>query len=149
MPDQTRRRHRTIMRAAAWLAALAFAPPAIVAQAIVAQAIVAQAWAAQPSAARGRLIFLRCASCHAVAEGAAARIGPNLRGVVGRPAGSLPGYDYSPAMRQAKLVWDPPTLDRWLTKPTSLVPGTAMGFAGLADAQDRAAVIAYLQTLSK
>jgi cytochrome c len=92
----------------------------------------------------GKLLFLRCASCHDIGPGPA-KIGPNLAGVVGRKAGSLPGYEYSPAMKQAGFVWTEANLDRWLTRPSDLVPGTAMAFAGLPSAQDRQAVIAYLR----
>jgi len=94
---------------------------------------------------RGKLLFLRCASCHDISAGPSAKLGPNLRGVYGRPSGSLPGYPYSTAMLQAHLVWNAQTLDRWLTKPTSLVPGTAMAFTGLPIAADRQSVIAYLR----
>jgi len=93
---------------------------------------------------RGKLLFLRCASCHNIAAGASPKIGPSLAGVVGRKSGSLPGYAYSPAMKKANLVWDAPTLDRWLTRPSDLVPGTAMAFAGVPVAADRQAIIAYL-----
>ncbi len=93
---------------------------------------------------RGKLLFLRCASCHNIGSGPE-KIGPNLAGVVGRKAGSLAGYTYSPAMKQANLVWNAATLDRWLTRPSDLVPGTAMAFAGLPAAVDRQALIAYLQ----
>jgi cytochrome c len=107
---------------------------------------------AQPAAAdskapnpHGKLLFLRCASCHDISTTPSAKIGPNLRNVVGRPAGSLPGYAYSPALRQSHLVWNEATLDRWLTQPSALVPGTAMAFAGLPAQRDRQAVIAYLR----
>lgn len=94
---------------------------------------------------RGRLLFLRCASCHDISTSASAKTGPNLYHVFGRKSGSLPGYSYSPAMQNAHLVWDAPTLNRWLTDPAAVVPGTAMAFPGFASAQDRQAVIAYLQ----
>jgi len=93
---------------------------------------------------RGKLLFLRCASCHNIGAGGSEKIGPNLAGVVGRKSGSLPGYPYSAAMKKANLVWDAPTLDRWLTRPSDLVPGTAMAFAGVPVAADRQAIIAYL-----
>jgi cytochrome c len=92
----------------------------------------------------GKLLFLRCASCHDISTTPSQKLGPNLKGVVGRPSGSLPGYTYSAAMQQAHLVWDAATLDRWLTRPNALVPGTAMAFAGLQSEADRQAVIAYL-----
>jgi cytochrome c len=117
----------------------------------LATALAASAAAQQPPAAsdalraRGKILFLRCASCHDVAPGGVARIGPNLHGVVGRKAGSLPDYTYSPALKAAGFVWDPAALDRWLTRPADVVPGTAMAFAGLPKAEDRRAIIAYLQ----
>ncbi len=104
---------------------------------------------AEPDAAlvaQGQRQFLRCASCHAVEAGQPARIGPNLHGVVGRKAGSLPGFAYSPAMKAQDFVWTEAKLDQWLTRPSAVVPGTAMAFEGLPRAQDRAAVIAYLST---
>jgi len=93
---------------------------------------------------RGKLLFLRCASCHNIGSGSP-KIGPNLAGVVGRKAGSLPGYAYSPAMKNAGFLWTEANLDRWLTRPSDLVPGTAMAFAGLPVPQDRQAIIAYLR----
>jgi cytochrome c len=97
---------------------------------------------------RGKLLFLRCAACHDISAKQSAKIGPNLYGVFGRPSASLPGFPYSPAMKQAHLVWNAATLDRWLTRPGDLVPGTAMAFAGLPSAADRQAVIAYLRQTS-
>ncbi len=94
---------------------------------------------------RGQRLFLRCASCHDIAASGLARIGPSLKGVVGRKAGSLPDYAYSPAMKSADFVWDETMLDRWLTDPAALVPGTKMAFAGLPKPEDRSAIIAYLK----
>lgn len=109
-------------------------------------ALAQQAPEADAAAAlRGQRLFLRCASCHSISDGGPARIGPSLKDVIGRKAGSLPGYTYSPAMKSSTLVWDEATLDRWLTDPAALVPGTAMAFAGLPKAEDRAALIAYLR----
>jgi cytochrome c len=102
-------------------------------------------WAGTP-AARGKLLFLRCASCHAITPTGPDKTGPSLYHVVGRKSGTWPGYPYSPALRNAHLVWDAPTLDRWLTNPSTVVPGTAMAFGGFASAQDRQAVIAYLES---
>ncbi len=93
----------------------------------------------------GKVLFLRCASCHEIQPSGVKRIGPSLQGVVGRKAGSLPDYPYSPAMKAADLVWDKATLDRWLERPGDVVPGTAMAFGGLPNAADRQAVIAYLE----
>ncbi len=93
----------------------------------------------------GRLLFLKCASCHDISTSPSAKTGPNLHGVFGRRVGSLPGYAYSPAMKAQSFVWDEPHLDRWLTQPTELIPGTAMAFGGLPSKADRDAVIAYLR----
>jgi len=94
---------------------------------------------------RGKILFLRCASCHDISKTESPKIGPNLYGVVGRRAGSLPGFTYSPAMASQHFVWTEANLDRWLTKPSAMVPGTAMGFAGIANEADRKAIIAYLR----
>jgi cytochrome c len=111
--------------------------------ALFVQIILAVPAGAQTSA-RGRILYLRCASCHDISSGASPKIGPNLKDVVGRRAGSLAGYNYSPAMKAQTFVWDPAHLDLWLTSPSTLVPGTAMAFAGLTSETDRQAVIAYL-----
>jgi len=116
--------------------------------AVLAGLAVSGAAAAEPDpalVAQGQRQFLRCASCHAIEPGQTGRIGPNLHGVVGRKAGSLPGYAYSAAMKAQTFTWTPAKLDEWLTRPSALVPGTAMAFAGLPRAQDRAALIAYLE----
>ncbi|MDE1918279.1 MAG: cytochrome c family protein [Sphingomonadales bacterium] len=94
--------------------------------------------------AAGEKVFARCAACHKVGSDAKAGFGPVLNGVVGAKAASSPGYAYSPAMKAAKLVWTPATLDKYLTGPAKMVPGTKMAFPGVPDAKDRANVIAYL-----
>jgi cytochrome c len=78
--------------------------------------------------------------CHSLDED---DVGPKHRGVVGRVAGAVPGYAYSPALKNSGLTWDALNLDRWLTAPQTLVPGAKMFFA-LPNAQDRADVISYL-----
>ena len=62
----------------------------------------------------------------------------------GRRAGSVPGFVYSPAMKRSTIVWNAGTLDRFIASPVTAIPGTAMGYAGVADAQERADLIAYL-----
>ncbi len=100
--------------------------------------------ASAASLARGRILFLLCASCHDISTHPSQKTGPNLLGVVGRKAGSLPGYDYSAAMKKQSFVWDNAALQRWLKAPNAVVPGTAMAFEGLRRKSDRDAVIAYL-----
>jgi cytochrome c len=93
----------------------------------------------------GKRIFMRCAACHVVSAAAPRKVGPHLQGIVGRKSGAAEGFNYSPAMKTTSLRWDEATLDRWLTRPASVVPGTSMVFAGLPQAADRKAVIAYLK----
>ena len=94
---------------------------------------------------RGPAVFQVCRACHVVEEGAAHTVGPNLRGVVGRPVASAGGYDrYTTAMESYGGVWSPERLDRYLRRPMVEVEGTSMVSPGVADAQDRADLIAWL-----
>ena len=99
-----------------------------------------------PSPARGRVLFLRCASCHDISDQASLKIGPNLKGIVGRVAGSQPGFAYSAAMKSKSFTWTPAMLDRWLIQPDAVVPGTIMAFEGMPNEADRKALIAFLAT---
>jgi cytochrome c len=117
--------------------------------ALCAEIIVLGAPVGAQSPARGRILFLRCSSCHDISSGPSAKIGPNLKDVIGRRAGSLAGFAYSPALKAQTFIWDPAHLDLWLQGPSALVPGTAMAFAGLPSETDRQALIAYLQSPAK
>lgn len=106
---------------------------------------------AQGDATAGATVFKRCTVCHAAGEGATNKVGPDLNAVLGRTAGSLEGYNYSQALKDAGaggLVWTPETLGQFLTKPRDFVKGTKMTFAGLPKPEDLANVIAYLATFS-
>ncbi len=92
-------------------------------------------------AARGAKVYEDCMLCHSLD---ANEVGPRHRGVFGRKAGSVAGYDYSAALKASSIIWDEATLDRWLSDPQALVPGTRMTFS-VDDAQDRADVIAFLK----
>lgn len=93
-----------------------------------------------------RAFETHCAGCHSV-EPDDHRAGPSLYGVVGRPAGVMPGFDYSPAMRESGLIWTPETLDRFLEKPDSVVPDTWMIFWGVQEPV-RSRVIRYLERVA-
>lgn len=93
-----------------------------------------------PSA--GETIYTRCLACHALAYD---RTGPRHCGLFGRRAGSVQGFAYSEAMQRSRIVWNEKTLDRFLANPLAAVPGTAMGYAGVADTKERADLIAYLK----
>jgi cytochrome c2 len=90
--------------------------------------------------------FQPCSICHSVAPGHNG-VGPTLFGVVGRKAGTASGYHYSAAMLSFAKVWDHPTLDLYLSGPARVVPGTKMGYPGVPNPADRAAIIDYLATL--
>ncbi|MBX3613983.1 MAG: cytochrome c family protein [Burkholderiaceae bacterium] len=86
-------------------------------------------------------MYGRCLACHALQYD---RTGPRHCGLFGRKAGGVPGFDYSEAMKRSGIVWNAATLDRFLANPLGTVPGTTMGYAGIADARERADLIAYL-----
>jgi cytochrome c len=94
-------------------------------------------------AAHGKALYQGCEACHSIDDN---DLGPKHRGVVGRRAGSVEDYSYSTALKNSGLTWDKATLDRWLTNPSALVPGTKMFFK-IDDPQARADIIAYLQEL--
>src|SRR5450631_1520981 len=92
---------------------------------------------------RGKNLYQGCQACHSIDDN---DLGPRHRGVVGRHAGSVEDYSYSTALKNSGLTWDEATLDRWLTNPSALVPGTKMFFK-IDDPHARADIIAYLKEL--
>lgn len=100
---------------------------------------------AAPAGPDGDMLFRqRCAMCHSVVPSQPKPLGPSLAGVVGRKAASTP-FKYSPALKASNLTWTKPNLDRYLTAPMRMVPGTRMAVS-LPDAAQRAALIKYLET---
>jgi cytochrome c len=96
----------------------------------------------------GQKVAQVCLQCHTFDKGGANKIGPNLFGIMADNIASVPGYQFSSALAADKdKKWDPDELNVWLYKPQQFAKGTKMTFAGLPKAQDRADVIAYLQTL--
>jgi cytochrome c len=99
------------------------------------------------NAGNGGAVFKQnCSICHDVVPDKN-RIGPSLFGIIGRKTGSEAGFHYSAANKSANLTWDAAILDRYLTSPREVIPGTTMPFAGLKDEQKRHDLIAYLATL--
>jgi cytochrome c len=95
-------------------------------------------------AAKGKTAFITCQTCHSIDAGVN-KIGPSLHAVVGRHAGTIPGFNYSAANKNSGITWTPEKLFQYLENPQRVVPGTKMVFPGFPDPQRRADVIAYLQ----
>src|SRR3954466_14384446 len=97
---------------------------------------------AAPDPKAGEAIYSRCAACHALAYD---RTGPRHCGLFGRRAGSVPGFDYFEGRKRGNIIWNEKTFDRFLANRVKAVRGTAMGYAGIASATERADLIAYLK----
>ena len=116
----------------------------LVALGLAGSVLVPLAASAQTAPANGETIFRqRCQACHTAVAGQPNRVGPNLAGVVGRKAAVVPSFNYSPALKASGLTWTRANLDRFLTGPMRMVPGTRMAVA-LTDNAQRAALITYL-----
>ena len=112
---------------------------------LVAALVLAAGIAHAADAARGKTLYeSRCIACHSIDDN---RVGPAHRGVFGRKAGTAQGYDYSSAVKNAAVVWDARTLDRWLADPEQLIPGQRMGYS-VPEAADRADLVEYLRVQS-
>ena len=98
---------------------------------------------ANATLAAGPASFAACAACHSV-DGTNG-LGPSLKGVVGRKAGTAAGFTFSPAMKRSGLTWDEKTLDSFLADPQKVVAGNTMPFPGVADAKERTEIITYLK----
>ncbi|HMT40359.1 MAG TPA: cytochrome c family protein [Sphingorhabdus sp.] len=93
----------------------------------------------------GEKSFAKCTACHKVEKGAPNGVGPNLHGIVGKAVASTEGFAYSTAMKAKGGNWDEATLDAYLENPRKVVPGTKMAFAGINNAEERTALIAWLK----
>jgi cytochrome c len=103
-------------------------------------------------AANGEDVFKKCRTCHQVGDAAKNSVGPILNGIIGRQAGSIEGFSYSPANKEAGskgLVWTEENLFKYLENPVAFMPKTKMIFAGVKDEQDRKDLIAYLKKFAK
>jgi len=115
--------------------------------AVLAALLPVQSWAADDDL---ELAFNdHCRECHSFLKDDN-RLGPSLYGVVGRKAGTLPGYAYTESLKDSGLTWNAATLDKWIADPDAVIPGNAMSppYPGVADAAIRKKIIAFLETLS-
>ena len=109
------------------------------------------AFAAEGNVQDGEEVFKKCRACHEVGPDAKTKLGPVLNGVIGRKAGTVEGFSYSPANKKAGddgWVWTEEKILKYLENPREAMPGNRMAFAGLAEEQDRLDVLAYLKTFA-
>ena len=97
-------------------------------------------------AAKGAETFKKCQACHTIDAGGANGTGPNLHGIVGKAIGKVAGYAYSPGVAAHGGNWDFEAMNSWLKNPKKFIDGTKMSFAGLSKGEDRANLIAYLNS---
>ncbi len=119
-----------------------------VAAAALGMALLCGVARADGDAARGEAKFQECAACHKLETGVN-NVGPSLHGIIGRKAGEVADFRYSPAIKRSGITWTADTLDAFIKEPQALVPANRMPYAGLADPAARADLIAYLQKASK
>ena len=107
-----------------------------------------EAYLAKADVTKGQAVFNKCAACHNADKGGANQLGPNLWDVIGEPIGQGKGFAFSDALAKKGGTWNWDNLSQWLTSPKAFAPGTKMTFAGLSNPQDRADVIAFLNSHS-
>ena len=122
--------------------------PALPVLAILALALSSPAFAKGDKEA-GKRVYAQCAACHKIDASGSHGVGPNLNKVIGRRAGTVPGFRFSPAMANSGRVWTETALDAYLAAPMASIPGSRMPFAGLRNAADRRNVIAYIKSAAK
>ncbi len=123
---------------------IAFVPVILSALALFATIAAARADTDDPQMAFNNA----CRTCHSMKEGDN-RLGPSLAGVVGRKAGTLAGFQYSPSMQNSGITWDEATLDKFIANPDQVVNGNAMKpFTGITDAGQRKEIVAFLKSIS-
>jgi cytochrome c len=113
---------------------------------VLSTVLTATAFAADGDTSGEQLFNNNCRTCPSWTEGDN-RLGPSLQGIVGRKAGSISGYAFSPSMKQANITWDEATLDKFIASPDSVVTGNNMKpFNGISDAQTRQKIIEFLKS---
>ena len=110
-------------------------------------ALIAQAQGVG-DAQRGTQVFAQCKICHSL-EAGKNMVGPSLHGLIGRKAGSAPGFAYSPAMKNSNVTWNNDTLSKYLTDPKAFIPGDKMAFIGIKDMSKLGDLLAYLDQAAR
>lgn len=105
-----------------------------------------EALLASADLAKGEAVFAKCATCHTINQGGANGIGPNMYAKLGKPLASVAGFNYSSALKEVGGTWDFAKMDAWLASPRKFANGTTMSFAGLSKPEDRANLIAWMNT---
>jgi cytochrome c len=96
----------------------------------------------------GKKVFNKCTPCHNIGPGAKNKVGPELNGLFGRPAGSVEGFNYSDAMKNSGITWDEATFKEYITDPKKRIPGNKMVFPGIKDELDRDDLAAYVASFN-
>ncbi|MBI1358704.1 MAG: c-type cytochrome [Alphaproteobacteria bacterium] len=136
-----------VLAALAAIAATACASQPATAPAAASAPAAAPAAAATPAVVERPAAFAVCAACHGTTADAPPSLGPNLFGVAGKKAGSVPGYDYSDAMKASTIVWTPENLAAFVADPAKVIPDNNMDFPGVSDSDADKAIAAYLASL--
>ena len=103
----------------------------------------------EPGATGDSIFRSQCSQCHTLKTGPSGLPGPSLHGLLGRKAGTAPGYAYSTPMRESSVVWNDTTLDQYIAAPQSYIPGNTMPFPGIADKAVRQRLVAYLKEATR
>lgn len=117
----------------------------IAALSLICGAIALNTPASAQDAAAGEKSFSKCRPCHMVGETAKNGVGPMLNGVIGRPAGTVAGYNYSAANKGSGLTWDDATFLEYIAAPAAKIKGTKMAFSGIKDPKEAANLLAFLK----
>lgn len=131
-------KHQILLAPIVWVAASMLTPQVVAAP-------KETSFSESGDAAKGRRIFNRCKACHNLTAANRTRLGPNLDSLFGRQAGSAHNYKFSKALAEATFNWTENSLNEWLIKPNTFLPGNKMQFAGIRQKQDRNDLIAYLR----
>jgi cytochrome c len=104
--------------------------------------------ASAQDAEAGKKVFTKCAPCHSIGPGAKNKVGPELNGLMGRKAGSVEGFNYSPAMKNSGITWDDAKFHEYIADPKKTVPGNKMLFPGIKDEIERDDLAAYIESFN-